>query len=141
MAAPRRGDLSLAEKGRLAIEVLGTYGRVRFLMRRRTFPQAVEALRAVRPPEARPPDSELDALRVGLRLGRIVGRSVGALPTDSRCLMRSLVLLAMLERRGIRSSVHIGVRSGEEFAAHAWVEYRDRALLPSGEAYGRLLEI
>ncbi len=54
--------------------------------------------------------------------------------------MRSLVLTAMLARRGIPSSVVIGVRPEPEFAAHAWVESDGAAVLPPGR-YGRVVEV
>jgi hypothetical protein len=46
--------------------------------------------------------------------------------------MRSLVLTALLSRRGIASTLVIGVRPGGEFGAHAWVEHEGAPLLPSG---------
>ena len=56
--------------------------------------------------------------------------------------MRSLVLLSMLEKRGVASTLVIGVRSEPEFAAHAWIEYEGEALLPSGNGqYARMVEI
>ncbi|MDQ3569707.1 MAG: lasso peptide biosynthesis B2 protein [Actinomycetota bacterium] len=78
----------------------------------------------------------------GLRLGRAVSRTLRLLPTDSRCLVRSLVLTALLARRGLSSLLVIGVRSDPEFAAHAWVEHAGRPLLPPGEeTFQRLLEL
>ena len=69
-------------------------------------------------------------------------RTLTLLPTDSRCLMRSLVLTQLLARRGIESRFVLGVRSGAEFKAHAWVERNDVPLLPPGDAgFERLLEI
>jgi hypothetical protein len=56
--------------------------------------------------------------------------------------MRSLVLLKLLQRRGIRGSLVIGVQPEGEFAAHAWVEYHDEPLLPDGSGeFGRLFEV
>lgn len=50
-----------------------------------------------------------------------------------RCLVRSLALQQMIERRGIEGSrIRIGVRregeQGERLTAHAWVEYGDLVL-------------
>lgn len=47
-----------------------------------------------------------------------------------RCLVRSMALTRMLDARGIRGSrIEIGVRgTGDEFAAHAWVELGGRVL-------------
>ena len=76
-----------------------------------------------------------------------VARTLRLLPTDSRCLMRSLVLSALLARRGIDSSLVIGVRTAEAFGAHAWVEHEGRPLLPTGASasgaapFHRLVEV
>ncbi len=42
----------------------------------------------------------------------------------------SLVLCAPLARRGVTSSLVIGVRSGQAPPGHAWVELDGRPLLP-----------
>jgi hypothetical protein len=65
--------------------------------------------------------------------GRGVTRTLRALPTDSRCLMQSLVLVDILARHGVTTSLVIGVRPGEDFLAHAWVELDGRPLLPPHE--------
>ncbi len=47
-----------------------------------------------------------------------------------RCLVRAVALARMLESRGISGSqLRVGIRwQGDEFAAHAWIEYRGRIL-------------
>jgi hypothetical protein len=86
--------------------------------------------------DIRPSDAE------ALRLGRAVSRTLSVLPTDSRCLVKSLVLTSLLTRRGASSSVVIGVRPGGEFEAHAWVEQAGAPLLPTGNGkFERLLEL
>jgi hypothetical protein len=51
-----------------------------------------------------------------------------------RCLARSLVLQTLLARRGIRSELRIGVRTGDDgLQAHAWVEHEGRPLAESGD--------
>jgi hypothetical protein len=133
-----RRHLSLKEKASLAAEIISTYVRARLLLRRGELREAVRVLRdsgsATRPPHG-------DQLLLGLRLGRIVGRTLGVLPADSRCLVRSLVLTSLLARRGIRSSLIIGVRPDPSFEAHAWVECSGTPVLSPGDAdYGRLVE-
>ncbi len=136
-----RWHLSLVGKVRLAAEIVIAYARVRYLLRRHAeFPTALAAVRrrsaAPRPHEGR---TELEA---GVGLGNAVVRTLGLLPTDSRCLMRSLVLTAVLERRGIASRFVIGVRgAGDDFLAHAWVEYDGLPLLPAGDDFERLTEL
>lgn len=85
-----------------------------------------------------------DANRDGLRLGRAVGRTLSALPADASCLVRSLVLLRMLVRRGAAGSLIIGVlpTDGRDLIAHAWIELAGRPLLdPGNEQFGRLLTL
>lgn len=84
----------------------------------------------------------VDALehQVARRLGKVVGKTLGVLPTDSRCLIRSLVLLRLLARRSIPSTLVIGVRKNSGFEAHAWVEHDGEPILPPGE-YTRLMEM
>jgi hypothetical protein len=137
VAAFRR-HLSLSQKAALAAEIIASYVRARRWLRRDELPEIVRALRAAGPP-TRVPNG--DQLLVGIRLGRIVGKTLGVLPADSRCLVRSLVLTSLLVRRSIRSSLVIGVRPGPSFEAHAWVECAGTPLLPTGdERYGRLVE-
>ena len=71
------------------------------------------------------------AYRIGRRLGHPVRRTLDPLPWDSRCLMRSLVLLRMLARRGVVCELVIGVRPGETFEAHAWIGHEGHPLLPT----------
>jgi len=55
--------------------------------------------------------------------------------------MRSLVLTALMARRGVPAMIVIGV-CPDPFAAHAWVEYRGRPLLqPATAPFERLLEV
>jgi hypothetical protein len=135
-----RSALRVTAKTRLALEILGAYGRVRWLLRRS---DVVSTLERVRGSEAESSTRTVasDGLS-GERLGHAVNRTLRLLPTDSRCLMQSLVLTSLLARRQIDSSLVIGVRPAPSFAAHAWVEERGEALLPSGEDhYRRLVEL
>ena len=79
---------------------------------------------------------------LALRLGRAVTRTLNFLPTDNRCLARSLVLDRLLSRRALRSVVVVAARSDPVFAAHAWVEHNGVAVLPPGApGYQRLIEL
>src|SRR6266576_5701798 len=134
--------LPINRKLRLAVEILAVYGRVRwYLWRGRELGEILSSLREsdrIRRDEA----PGLTEQRAGFRLGEIVGRTLGVLPADSRCLVRSLVLTALLARRGIASSLVIGVKAGPDFAAHAWVETAGRPLLEPAEwLYSRLVEL
>ena len=126
---------------RLVFEVLGTYAHVRWLVARRGAVPAVAVLRLGLKEHVSTAPDELRVLR-SLRFGRAVMRVLRLLPTDSRCLMRSLVLTSMLARRGVYTKVVIGVRPAPSFAAHAWVEVDGHPLLPIGEStYDRLVDI
>ncbi len=125
---------------RLAVEVVGTYVWVRWLVLRRGPVSAVSVLRRGLTEDAHEPDNGR-VLR-GLRFGRAVVKVLRLLPTDSRCLMRSLVLTKMLARRGVYGKVVIGVSPEPSFAAHAWVEVDGQPLLSTDEStYHRLVEI
>jgi len=131
-------SFSAREKLQLALEIVGSYARARWCLWRTDLPRTLEALRSVAPDrEARWPDAE----RAGVRLGRVVGRTLRYLPFDSRCLMRSLVLTSLLARRGIDSSLVIAVKT-EPFGGHAWVERQHVPLLPpAGPPFLRIVEI
>jgi Transglutaminase-like superfamily len=133
----RRDARSYIERLGLVAEVLVTYVVVRRQVRKHDLPRAVAALRGERRPRylavvAREPR----ALAVAAE--RVVAR----IPGDSRCLMRSLVVLAMLARRGVDARLILAARPTPEFAAHAWVERDGDPLLPTrGFGDARLAEL
>lgn len=112
---------------RVAVEIFVTYAEVRWRVRRGDVRDVVSALRE----DAVDAHDPYDAYRIGRRLRQPVRRSLDPLPWDSRCLMRSLVLLRMLARRGVVCQLVIGVRPGETFEAHAWIEHGRHPLLPT----------
>lgn len=141
-----REPLSAQRKLQLAVEIYIAYCRVRWWLTRHEVREVVGRLRAKGPADtavARCGEDDLrDVHLAGLRLGRAVILSLRLLPTDSRCLMRSLVLIGLLARRGITSSLIIAVKAEPEFAAHAWVEHGGKPLLPPGDtSLGRLTEL
>lgn len=128
------------ERLRLGSEVLAAYVRARALLRSRTAPEAVAALRVHgrRQPVARLPGREL---YVGARLAHAVTLTLRPLPTDVRCLSQSLTLLDVMERRDIHPTLVIGVRP-RPFAAHAWIELEGHPLLaPADPDHERLTEL
>jgi hypothetical protein len=138
--------LGARRKLQLAGEVYVAYCHVRWWLRRHEIAEVLRRLRGWGPADAGVASGFEDDVRhgylSGLRLGRAVIGSLRLLPTDSRCLTRSLVLTGLLARRGIASSLIIGVRPDPEFVAHAWVEYAGEPLLPPGEtSLGRLTEM
>lgn len=130
--------LSPRERAALLTEILIEYVPSWRILRNRNVVEMVRAARDV--PAAQPRGPASQEHKLALRLGRAVVRTLGLLPTDSRCLIRSLVLTRILTRRSIPHTLVIGVRNDPEFAAHAWVEHEGRPVLPSGE-YTRLTEL
>jgi hypothetical protein len=131
--------LRIRAKLLLASEVVRTYVQARRLLRRHDLPATVACLRDVR---AKSTDGVTVERSTGYRLARAVTRTLPLLPTDTRCLMRSLVLLGLLARRNIPATLVIGVKQGPDFAAHAWIEADGRALLASHETtFSRVVEL
>lgn len=128
--------LTSAGKLYLVAEILGTYVVVRWRMRRPDIRTVVAQLRG-----NTDTDRRSDYL-LARRLARAVARTLTFLPTDNRCLVRSLVLDRLLARRLLHSVVVLAARAEPDFAAHAWVEHNGAALLPPGSGdYKRLIEL
>lgn len=126
----------------LTLEIFASYARARWLLAWRDLPGALTALRAVHDPGREWTGDGYLAAVIGARLGSAVRHALSVLPTDSRCLVRSLVLTNLLARRGIGSTLVIGVASNSKFAAHAWVERNGAPLLPTeGYSHQRLVEL
>jgi hypothetical protein len=112
---------------RLVAEVAWTYLQVRRLLRRHDIAHVVAVLRDCEDDRLAPET----ARALGKRLDRPIHRTLALVPADTRCLMRSLVLLRMMARRGARCDLLIGARSAEGFTAHAWVEHDGHPVLPT----------
>jgi hypothetical protein len=134
----RNRRLGPLERARLAAEILKAYLLVRRLLRCRTLPDTVAALRsdaAVVPPSAA-------SLALGRHLASATVRTITLLPANSRCLMRSLVLTKVMARRGLSSELILSAAPGPEFEAHAWVEHAgEPLLLPGGAEHQPLLRL
>lgn len=123
-------------KARLALEVTLLYARVRYLLPRRPLPDVIAGLRSLRSAGA------LEHPAAPFRLAWAVERVLGRLPGDTRCLVRSLVVVGLLERRSVSTTLVIGVQPGDRLKAHAWVEAEGRPLLHDGGGrYERLTEL
>jgi hypothetical protein len=129
---------------RLAAEVLRIYTRVRWVMRDDDAERAVRRLRRKTHGAVRYTELEHDKDRQVLsawRLAHASSKVLRHLPSDSRCLFRSLTLMCMLERREIPQTLVIAVQP-RPFGAHAWLEVDGRAILPEADpGYERLLEL
>lgn len=132
--------LAAVERARLGAEILSAYARARWLLRSKEPVDAVQSLRRYsrRHPVSPEPGDEL---LVGWRLAHAVNVTLRPLPTDVRCLFRSLTLLTLMERRALHPTLVIGVRP-RPFSAHAWVELHGQPLLPALDAeHERLTEL
>jgi Transglutaminase-like superfamily len=127
----------------LAAEILGVYASTRRRLLRANAIDLARELQGRRPACQVEQDlGPAQALIVARRLAGASTRSLRLLPSDPKCLIRSLVLLSLLASRGIPARLVIGAHTRREFEAHAWVEYDGRKLLPAhdfGDA--RLLEL
>jgi len=132
--------MSAPQKLALASEILIVYARVRLWMRRGDIRAVVASIRTRPSSGAGPVDAGLlDDWLTAMRLANAVTRTLRLLPTDTRCLAQSLVLLW---RRAISSTLVIGAHTRPQFEAHAWIEHRGRPLLtPAGFSDDRLVEI
>ena len=64
-----------------------------------------------------------------IRLSRFATALFRRAPLRLTCLRESLILLALLRRRGYAPDLKIGIdRSGQNLQAHAWLEYRGHVL-------------
>ncbi len=100
-------------------------------------------LAELRKPPRRPPARRAQSSLVEARdLGVAVARTLALVPGDTRCLARSLVLGALLARRGIPATLVIGAHAAPSFRAHAWVEHAGQPVLwPGDGTFGRLVEL
>jgi hypothetical protein len=138
---PDLSELRWWRKLLLGVEILVTYVRIRWLIRDDNAVRAVPEIRGRFPARGQFGGSAEQRLLAGLRLGHTVIRTLSPLPYDSRCLFRSLTLTALLQRRGIPSTLVIAVRPAP-FAAHAWVEHDGRPLLePAQPGFERIAEL
>jgi hypothetical protein len=135
-AEPRR--LKPTRKLALAAEILVVDARVARALRRHDIRTVLERIRGRELGAGDGPST----YAAGARLGKAVTQVLGPLPLESGCLRLSLVLCALLARRGVGSSVVIGVKGGSRFGAHAWVELAGRPVLPASETeFERLVEL
>lgn len=130
MSSVERRPLAASERLRFVAEALAAYAYARWYLLGHDLPTAVSSVRARarRLSPRRPAPISDDPQRLVFAAVRVLER----LPTDSRCLTRSLVVLGLLARRGVATSLVIGVDVDPGFAAHAWVEREGVPLLPAG---------
>ena len=139
MPSAERGPLAASERLRLVAEALAVYAHARWYLLGHDLPSTVSRVRArARRLSSRPAPISDDSQRLVAAAVRVLEH----LPADSRCLIRSLVVLGLLARRGEETRLIIGVNVDPGFAAHAWIEREGVALLPAGTfVAGRLTSL
>lgn len=134
--------LDVAEKVVLASEIVAVYAGVRLRIRRVPLVPLLARLRGGVVDPGIPAGQAAAEHVLAVRLGRAVLRTLAYVPGDTRCLTRSLVLTALLARRGIGSTLMLAAATGEEFRAHAWVEHGGVPVLPvEGPNFVRLVAL
>lgn len=86
----------------------------------------------------------MDLLTSASRLAWLVEVAGRYCPAGTSCLKEALVLSWFLARRGMQTTLRIGVgRQAGAFAAHAWLEQNGRVILGDRgrDAYAPLLSI
>lgn len=95
--------------------------------------RSILACWARRKPEPWPGAGE-ERVPEAVRVQRIVRNATGV---GGACLVRSLVLQAILERRGLVTHLRVGVRKmADRMEGHAWLEYQGRPINESPEVAG-----
>lgn len=134
MSLPERPVRAL----RNAAEIVVAYLRVRRIMEREPIDAVVGRLKSPTRPAIEP---STPALAEAQRLAGAVNATISRLPFENRCLVRSLVLLRMLDRRGYRAEFVLSAYSDDEFGAHAWIEWEHVPLLEPGHGQVELLRL
>jgi hypothetical protein len=78
----------------------------------------------------------------GIRVGEMLERAARATWWRSMCLEKALAGQWMLRRRGIPSTMYIGMaKLGGEFVAHAWLVAEGQVLTGAGKTYYATLAV
>lgn len=80
-----------------------------------------------------PACAEPAAAAVATRVRGLLAKAARGLPWRSTCLMQASAGKVMLARRGVPSTLYLGVRRGStELEAHAWLRVGDLAITGGG---------
>lgn len=113
-------------RARDTIVAAGILIRVRLLFRRGNRAVARVTFDAMRRPAT--PQAELDARGIETwHTARAVWRAKRLLPFPSTCLQTALATQMLLDRKGVSSTLRVGVVAADA-DAHAWVEVGDFVL-------------
>ncbi len=76
-------------------------------------------------------DIDLDEVRRAIAIGRLVRRTARRVPFNALCLPQAIAARLMLRRRGIKTQIYYGARSGDErrpVRLHAWLMLGEHCL-------------
>lgn len=114
--------LSAADRGLLAeAAVLLTAARLAIAV----VPFSSLARRLGRHMGETPPTQSPDAIQLSRRVRRAVSVAARNLPWEAVCLPQAIAAKLMLRRRGVSSTLYLGVQRGPSMVAHAWVRVGD----------------
>jgi hypothetical protein len=140
----RRGPMA---RFALGVEVAAAAVRCRWELRRRGIAPTVATARrldrsTVLPGSVVSGTETKDDVALGRRLAAIIDRVLRHVPGDTRCLVRSVVLLGMLHARGVPADLVMAIRQ-DRAMAHAWVEVAGIAISTPAdeESFVRLAEL
>ncbi len=132
LAALSRRDLGLLVRASVWLAVVA-------LGRRLVSFRRLQALLGHAFPLRRADEADLSAAP---HLARLVDIAARHGLVRATCLDRSLVLWGLLRRRGIDSALQIGARkAGEQFEAHAWLEYQGAVLNDAADVRERFVTL
>ncbi len=119
---------------RTSLEIAANLAWAKFSLKRRTISEIKKQWGA--PGKGQTDSPSRENLREAIFLARETMRIAGRLPFQSDCLVQSVALMGMMNRRGLRADLRFGVRMRAETEdspfAHAWVEYGDHVILDTG---------
>lgn len=98
--------------------------RARARLATRPFADIARQLGGFSAPAPSEPCADRATAQLARAVGRAIARAAPLLPLPMVCLPRALAAQAMLRRRGIAATLHLGAaRNGERaLDAHAWLE-------------------
>lgn len=104
----------------LALEIILTLALARMLV---VFVPFARLAAWLSTPKARQPTAQTTDCTQIRRIGSYLHLLGGYTPWRSMCLEQAIAAWLLLQRRGWRSTLYLGVaKHGEELAAHAWLE-------------------
>lgn len=103
-----------------SLRIAAALAAIALLLRTRGVAQTVELLWRFAGRRSLPPPAD-DPAALAAAIARRIAAVADRMPLRPQCLVRTLLLAALLRRYGVAAELRIGV-AGPEFSAHAWLE-------------------